>query len=55
MCLIVTGGAGYIGSSMRAGDPAVLIAEKSKSKRVLGWQPTRNLEVMVSDTLASFE
>lgn len=55
MRVLVTGGAVYIYSQRRAGDPAVLIADLSKSKRVLGWQPTRNLEVMVSDTLASFE
>jgi len=45
----------FIDSPRRAGDPAVLIADISKAKRVLSWQPTRNLEVMVSDTLASFE
>ena len=45
----------FIDSPRRAGDPAVLIADISKAKRILGWQPTRNLEVMVSDTLASFE
>ena len=44
-----------IDSPRRAGDPAVLIADISKAKRVLSWQPTRNLKVMVSDTLASFE
>jgi UDP-glucose 4-epimerase len=44
----------FIDSPRRAGDPAVLIADISKAKRILGWQPTRNLEVMVSDTLASF-
>ncbi len=45
----------FIDSPRRPGDPAVLIADISKAKRILGWQPTRNLEVMVSDTLASFE
>ena len=44
----------FIDSPRRAGDPAVLIADISKANRVLGWKPTRNLEVMVSDTLASF-
>ena len=44
----------FIDSPRRAGDPAVLIADISKANRVLGWKPTRNLEAMVSDTLASF-
>lgn len=38
----------------RAGDPAVLIADISKAHNTLNWQPTRNLEEMVKDTLASF-
>jgi len=44
-----------IDSPRRAGDPAVLIADISKAKRVLGWEPTKKIEEMVSDTLASFE
>ena len=43
-----------VDSPRRAGDPAVLIADIAKAQRVLSWQPTRNLEAMVSDTLASF-
>ena len=44
----------FVESPRRAGDPAVLIADITKAIHVLGWKPTRNLEVMVSDTLASF-
>jgi UDP-glucose 4-epimerase len=44
----------FVDSPRRAGDPAVLIADIAKAQRVLSWQPTRNLEAMVSDTLASF-
>ena len=44
----------FIDSPRRAGDPAVLVADISKAKRVLGWEPTRKIEEMVSDTLASF-
>ena len=45
----------FIDSPRRAGDPAVLIADIAKAKKVLGWQPTRNLDAMVSDTFASFQ
>jgi UDP-glucose 4-epimerase len=45
----------FVDSPRRAGDPAVLVADISKAKRVLGWEPTRKIEEMVSDTLASFE
>lgn len=38
----------------RAGDPAVLIADISKAEKFLHWKPTRNLDEMVTDTLASF-
>lgn len=41
-------------SPRRAGDPAVLIADISKARNILGWSPTRGIEEMVSDTLASF-
>lgn len=43
----------FIDSPRRSGDPAVLIADISKAKRVLSWQPTNDLGVMVSDTLKS--
>jgi UDP-glucose 4-epimerase len=33
----------------RAGDPAILIASIEKAKEALGWEPTRNLESMISD------
>ena len=36
-------------TSRRAGDPAVLIADISKAKSLLGWAPTRNIEDMVGD------
>jgi len=41
-------------SPRRAGDPAVLIADINKAKSKLGWIPTRGIESMVTDTLASF-
>ena len=41
-------------SPRRAGDPAVLIADINKAKTKLGWIPTRGIEAMVADTLASF-
>ena len=37
----------------RAGDPAVLIADISKAEKFLNWKPSRNLDEMVKDTLAS--
>jgi len=43
-----------IDSPRRAGDPAVLIADISKAKAELDWQPERDINVMVDDTLASF-
>ena len=43
----------FVDSPRRPGDPAVLIADVSRAKEVLDWQPTRDLEAMVSDTLKS--
>jgi len=43
-----------IDSPRREGDPAVLIADISKAKADLDWQPTRDMDAMVADTLASF-
>jgi UDP-glucose 4-epimerase len=43
----------FIDSPRRAGDPAVLIADISKAKTHLGWEPTRDINTMVSDTLKS--
>lgn len=42
-------------SARRAGDPAVLIADISKAKSYLGWQPTRGIEQMVMDTWNSIK
>ena len=42
-------------SPRRAGDPAVLIAEISKAKDGLNWEPTRGIDAMVADTVASFK
>lgn len=39
----------YVESPRRAGDPAVLIADISKAKAILGWEPIRDLNSMVSD------
>jgi UDP-glucose 4-epimerase len=43
----------FVDSPRRSGDPAVLIADISKAKKVLDWQPSRDIELMVSDTLKS--
>ena len=43
----------FVDSPRRAGDPAVLIADISKAKRILNWSPTRDLTTMVADTLQS--
>jgi UDP-glucose 4-epimerase len=43
----------FVDSPRRAGDPAVLIADISKAKSRLDWQPTRDLNTMVLDTLKS--
>lgn len=43
-----------IDSPRRAGDPAILIADINKAKVQLGWVPTRGINEMVADTLASF-
>jgi UDP-glucose 4-epimerase len=43
----------FLDSPRRAGDPAVLIADIAKAQSQLGWKPTRDLNVMVSDTLKS--
>ena len=42
-------------SPRRAGDPAVLIADIEKAKVRLGWKPTRGIQTMVADSLASFK
>jgi len=39
----------------RAGDPAVLIASIEKAKSMLGWEPTRDLESMISDAYESLK
>ena len=39
----------------RAGDPAVLIASIEKAKSMLGWEPTRDLESMISDAYQSLK
>ena len=43
----------FVDSPRRAGDPAVLIADISKAKRMLAWVPTRDMTTMVADTLNS--
>ena len=43
----------FVDSPPRAGDPAVLIADISKAKEQLNWEPTRDINTMVSDTLKS--
>ena len=44
-----------VSSDRRAGDPAVLIADISKAKTFLQWQPTRGIEEMVTDTWNSMQ
>ena len=44
-----------IESERRAGDPAVLIADISKAKRYLNWQPEQDLNQMVLDTWNSMQ
>ena len=44
-----------IDSPRRAGDPVVLVSDISRAESVLGWKPKRDLNVMVTDTLSSFE
>ena len=44
-----------VSSERRAGDPAVLIADISKAKTFLQWQPTRGIEEMVTDTWNSMQ
>jgi UDP-glucose 4-epimerase len=43
----------FIDSPRRAGDPAVLIADISKAKKMLDWAPTRDMTTRVADTLNS--
>ena len=43
----------FIDSPRRPGDPAVLIADISKAKSKLAWEPSRDMNTMVSDTLKS--
>ena len=42
-----------IESPRRAGDPGTLVASIDKAKALLGWEPTRDLETMISDTVKS--
>lgn len=44
-----------IESERRAGDPAVLIADISKAREILKWQPSRDLNQMVLDTWNSMQ
>lgn len=44
-----------IASERRAGDPAVLIADISKAKKYLNWQPTHGIDQMVLDTWNSIK
>ena len=44
-----------VASERRAGDPAILIADISKAKSYLNWQPTRGIDQMVLDTWNSIK
>ena len=40
-------------SPRRVGDPGTLVASIVKAKSLLGWEPTRDLETMISDAVSS--
>jgi len=40
-------------SPRRAGDPGTLVASIVKAKSLLGWEPTQDLETMISDAVSS--
>ncbi|CAB5240624.1 unannotated protein [freshwater metagenome] len=42
-----------VDASRRQGDPAILVADISRAKSLLNWEPVRNLEDMVRDTAHS--
>jgi len=42
-------------SPRRNGDPAVLVADISRAKQYLHWEPSLGIEEMVADTLQSFQ
>ena len=42
-----------IESPRRAGDPGTLVASIDKANSLLGWEPIRDLETMISDTVKS--
>ena len=44
-----------IESERRSGDPAILIADISKAKQLLKWEPTRDINQMVVDTWNSMK
>ena len=44
-----------VASERRAGDPAVLIADITKAKNYLNWQPTHDINQMVLDTWNSIQ
>ena len=45
----------YVSAVRRSGDPATLIADISKVKRELAWEPKRGIEEMVADAYGSSE
>jgi len=44
-----------VSAGRRSGDPAILIADISKVKRELGWEPKRGIQEMVADAYRSTE
>jgi len=44
-----------IDAPRRDGDPAILIASIEKAREILGWEPARNLEAMISDAYESLK
>jgi len=45
----------FVAVERRSGDPAILIADISKVKRELGWEPIRGIHEMVADAYRSTE
>jgi UDP-glucose 4-epimerase len=43
----------FVDVERRSGDPAILVADITKVKKELGWEPVRNLEQMVEDAFNS--
>lgn len=45
----------FVDAERRSGDPAILVADITKAKKELGWEPVRSLEQMVEDAYNSMK